>query len=187
MRLIKITLVLLSVTILMQKVLYSETIEQSIGINPVGVLYQGLSYLEYERKIRPNASLTCRIDNFRYDYSESETSYTYDEEGNGYGVGIGIRHYFYADDDIQGFYGGTGIDLVSVDWNWNEYDYGSTYQGEGTTMSYAFHANIGYKFMLDEQFFLSPSLYTGWIYISNENLAGFGLFISPAVTIGSKI
>ena len=96
----------------------AQPVDHYIGVNPVGILYQGLSYLEYERKLRPRMAVTVRLDNFRYDYEESEYRYTYDETGNGYGVGIGMRTYLSQSDDIEGFFVGTGAEVLSGNWEW---------------------------------------------------------------------
>jgi len=73
---------------------FAQTGERAVNINPVGVLFQGLSYVEYEYMIAPTVSIAARLDNFRYKYNEKETNYTYDEKGNGFGLGGGVRFYF---------------------------------------------------------------------------------------------
>ncbi|MFC2091686.1 hypothetical protein ACFLTD_02830 [Elusimicrobiota bacterium] len=187
MKSVKIIFLLLIVMHSISGISSAETVDHSLGVNPVGFLYQGLSYLEYERKIKPKIAVTVRLDNFRYEYEESETRYTYDETGNGYGVGVGVRQYVSSDDELEGFFIGSGAEALSVKWEWDEYDYGATYTGEGTTLSFAVHASAGYKFVFNEDYFFAPLLYIGWLYIESDELQATGVFFAPAVTIGVKL
>ena len=187
MKSIKIITILILVVYVFPGISAAQPIDHYIGVNPIGIVYQGLSYLEYERKLKPRMAVTVRLDNFRYEYEESETSYTYDETGNGYGIGIGLRTYLSQSEDINGFFIGSGAEVLSVNWEWDEYDYGNIYAGDGTTMSFALHASAGYKYMLDDIYFVEPLLYAGWLYIESDELQATGVFIAPAITIGMKL
>ncbi len=165
---------------------FAQTVEQGVGINPLGLGLEGLSYLEYERMFAPYASVAFRMDNFRYDYKEREPNYTYDEKGNGFGGGVGIRYYLTGYEKLEGLFGGTGVEFIVVKWQWDEDDYGSLYSGEGTTFAFALHFQAGYKISIGDKMYLEPSFYAGWISLEEEEIEGVGIFVMPAFTFGLK-
>lgn len=158
--------------------------EQAIAINPLGIVWQGFSYIEYERMVSPGMSVAFRIDYFQYTYEENESNYTYDEEGKGSGVGGGIRFYTKGTGKMEGFYGGAFIDAVQVDWEWNEDDNGRRESGDGQTFSFSILFQIGYKINLGNRFFVDPSIYGG--YLSTDESLDIGVVASPALSLGYK-
>ena len=158
--------------------------EQAINLNLLGLVFGGLSYLEYERMVNQFLSVAFRIDYFAYDYKESETNYTYNESGNGFGLGSSVRAYLNANNQLKGFYGGFGMDVISVNWKWDENDSGSKYNGSGSTTSFAIHFQTGYKFNIGNNFHIDPSLYAE--YLSTDESLAIGLIVSPALSLGVK-
>jgi len=166
---------------------FAQTGERAVNINPVGVLFQGLSYVEYEYMIAPTVSIAARLDNFRYKYNEKETNYTYDEKGNGFGLGGGVRFYLKKEGVLDGLFGGIGVEFVQEKWEWTENDYGYHYEGDGTTFAFALHFQAGYKIKVNENIYVEPSFYSGWFSMSEEDIEGFGIFVSPALSVGFKL
>jgi hypothetical protein len=161
-----------------------ESPEQAIAVNPLGVIWQGLSYVEYERMVTSSMSVAFRIDYFQYTYSEEESNYTYDEEGKGAGVGGGVRFYTKNTGKMEGFYGGAFFDMVQVDWEWDEDDNGRMDSGSGQTFSFSILFQIGYKISLGDRFFFDPSVYGG--YLSTDDALDIGIVASPALSLGVK-
>jgi hypothetical protein len=169
---------------LLNSALAQEKPEQAIAVNPLGAIWQGLSYVEYERMISPGMSVAFRVDFFQYTYDEEESNYTYDEEGSGAGVGGGVRFYTKGNGKMEGFYGGAFIDAVQVDWEWNEDDNGRRDSGSGQTFSFSILFQVGYKIGIGDHFFIDPSIYGG--YLSTDASLDIGIVASPALSLGYK-
>jgi len=177
-------MVLVAVFIVNSALAQDEEPEQAIAVNPLGLIWQGVSYIEYERMITPGMSVAFRLDYFQYDYEESESNYSYDEEGSGAGFGAGLRFYTKGNGQMIGFYGGAFIDAVQVDWEWNEDDNGRLDGGSGQTFSFSILFQIGYKIKITDNFFIDPSLYGG--YLSTDESLDIGIVASPALSLGYK-
>jgi len=162
---------------------YSQTASQTIGANPAGLALQGLSFVEYEKQIRPNSSIVFRFDHFHYAWEEDEYSYTYYEEGKGFGFGIGGKFYVNTLNEMKGFYIGSSVDFISVNWKWSEVDDYGIYYGDGNTTALALLAQIGYKAMISPKVFIEPSLIFGWASLSGDDIEGVGVFYTPSITL----
>lgn len=176
----------------------------TIGLNPVGLVLEGLSFLEYTRPIAGATSLTVRLDHVRWSDEEEEIEgytdvyrTTYEETGSGFGAGIGLRTAF-GNPAGASFVVGGGLDVVSASWEWKEQSYtawGSpSYGGEGSgdTFALAYHGGVGGRFMLGRSgLFLEPQLLFGSMSIEVESSSGYGsgvgFFVGPSVTIGMAL
>ncbi len=160
--------------------------DRLIGVNPLGMMLGGLSWLEYETMSVPGSGMVMRGDLFAYKYDEEEgSSYSYHEDGSGFGVGFGMRSYFNGR-RMNGFYGGIAADVVSVSWKWDENDYGTSYSGSGNTLALALTFQAGSKIFISDTLYIDPSLNAGYIMLlsSNEDSSGLGLLVMPALTVG---
>ncbi len=176
----------------------------TIGVNPVGLAMDGLSFLEYTKPIAGNTSLTFRLDYVHWTDNEDENEgYTdvwrtkYDEKGTGFGAGIGVRSAF-GNPLGASFVIGGGLDFVSASWEWTQqswdiYGYPSYHDsGDGTTTAVAYHGGLGGRFVFgDSGFFLEPQLLFGSMSLEVDSSQGYGsgigFFVGPAVTFGMTL
>jgi len=183
----RVLLVILIQVLLCGRISSQESLplEHAISVNPIGFVWQGIAYVEYERMVNNSMSVVGRVDYFQYDYEESESRYTYTEEGSGFGVGGGIRLYSKGNGELKGFYGGAFVDVVNVDWEWEEDDNGREDFGSGETWSFSLLFQIGYKISLGNRIFIDPSIYGG--YLSTDQSLDIGFVASPSLALGVRL
>lgn len=179
---------------------------RTIGVNPVGAIFNGLSFVEFTYPLAPQFSMVARLDYIRW--SENETEHEgyddvynseYKESGKGPGAGIGIRYYVPMSASLD-FEISTGIDVVAVGWEWEEREYGRdgslSYRpdsGDGTTTAFAYHAGFGLKISPGraKKFFIEPQALFGSLALNVDSdrgeAAGVGFFFGGAVVIGVNL
>ncbi len=188
--------------------LFAEEIPErarTVGINPIGLALNGLSFVEYTHPISPQASLVTRLDFLQWDEEEYEyegytdaNSTTYHETGAGPGVGIGIRYFLPISSAVE-LEVMTGMDIILTSWNWTQrsrdtYGYPSySDSGDGATTAFAFHAGFGSRIMAGRSgFFVEPQVLFGSLSMSVESsngydLAGTGFFMGGALVLGMQM
>ncbi|MDH3197503.1 MAG: hypothetical protein OEO21_04605 [Candidatus Krumholzibacteria bacterium] len=180
---------------------------RSVGINPIGLMFNGLSFVEYTHPMNEQVSFVARLDFIRWSEEEKEVEgYTdvyrseYTESGKGPGAGVGLRYYMPLSKSVD-FEISTGIDVLMVGWEWNERQYGAdgslSYRpdsGDGTTSAFAFHGGFGAKINVGstQQFFVEPQVLFGTVGVSVENdsgqsLSGSGFFFGGALVLGMNL
>ncbi len=179
---------------------------RSIGVNPVGMVLNGLSFVEFTYPLAPQFSMVARLDYIRY--SEEETEHEgyndvynneYTEKGSGPGAGFGVRYFAPLSTSVN-FTVSSGIDILMVNWEWNEYQYGRdgslSYRpdsGDGTTTAFAFHGGFGLKIMpgKSKTFFIEPQALFGTLSLNvekdNGTVTGNGFFFGGAVVLGVNL
>lgn len=180
-----------------------QTLNKGVLLNPMGLVLDGLAYLEYEHEILPQAHFLARGDLIRWGEKEEEIEgYTdvyrteYTESGIGPGLGLGMRYYFLPAKSPFTPYGSFGTEVVFVSWEWEETSYrqdGSvyeTYDGDGSTVALAFHFGTGVDIRM-QNFVLQGGILAGSLLLneersSGEELSGTGFFFSPVVALGYR-
>lgn len=174
---------------------------RSLIINPVGLLFGGLSYAEYEHEIIPQTSALFRFSLIKYNNSEDGIegyndcySWEYKESGFGPGIGTGMRYYFLDESNTVSPFVDVGTDIAIVGWSWEEEQQrrdGSHFQtldGDGTTTAFAFHLGGGLN-INQKNMFLQLGLKAGTLMLDIEkssgvNGSGIGFFIGPIIAFG---
>jgi hypothetical protein len=180
---------------------------RSVGLNPIGLMFNGLSFVEYTHPVNRQVSFVARLDFIRWSENETEIEgYTdvyrsdYSESGKGPGAGVGLRYFTPLSKSVE-FEISTGIDVLMVGWEWNESQYGAdgslSYRpdsGDGTTSAFAFHGGFGAKISVGStrQFFVEPQVLFGTVGVSVENdsgqsLSGSGFFFGGALVLGMNL
>ncbi|MCK4775075.1 MAG: hypothetical protein KAT30_09825 [Candidatus Krumholzibacteria bacterium] len=180
---------------------------QTVGVNPLGLIFNGLSFVEYTRPIGPQVSFVTRLDFIRWSEEEIDQEgyrdvYTseYKESGKGPGAGVGIRYYMPVAKSVD-FELSTGIDILMVGWEWEDRqraaDGSLSYapdSGDGTTAAFAFHAGFGAKINLGatKKFFIEPQVLFGTMVLNVErsegvNASGTGVFLGGAIVLGVNL
>jgi len=180
-----------------------QTLTKGLLVNPMGLLLDGLAYLEYEHEVFPQAYVLARGDLIKWSEEETEVEgYTdvweteYKESGIGPGLGIGMRYYLLPATSPFAPYGSFGTEVVFVSWEWEQTSYqqdGSVYEsddGDGSTTAFAFHFGVGVDVRM-QNFLLQGGLLAGSLLLneersSGEELSGTGFFFSPVVALGYR-
>lgn len=179
----------------------------TVGVNPLGLIFNGLSFVEYTHPIGPQVSFVTRLDFIRWSEEEIEQEgyndvYTseYKESGKGPGAGVGIRYYIPVAKSVD-FELMTGIDILMIGWEWEDRqraaDGSLSYapdSGDGTTATFVFHGGFGAKINLGatKKFFLEPQVLFGTMALSQERsdgaeLSGTGFFFGGAIVLGMNL
>ncbi len=179
---------------------------KTVGINPLGLVINGLSFVEYTRPIAHRTSFVTRLDYIRWSEEESEVEgYTdvyrseYKESGSGPGVGVGVRYHAPVSKSVD-FELSSGVDVLLVGWEWNQREFGpegslayAPDSGEGTTAAFAFHVGIGAKMQLGAagKFFIAPQLLMGTLAMNIETegieVSGVGFFAGGVLLFGMNL
>jgi hypothetical protein len=159
--------------------------QSGIAINPTGFLTGGFSYIEYEKMTHKWISIAFRGDYITSDFEKREGDhYLYTEEFTAVGGGISSRLYFFTYHQLSGFYMGLGSEFLSVDWKWDEDDYGVIDGAEGTDFTWGLHYQMGLKITFGK-LYIDPSFYTGWFSLNKEDFS-MGGFFQPSVAVGIR-
>ncbi len=104
------------------------------------------------------------------------------EEGGGPGVSLGYRYYFKV--RPYGFFIGAGTDLWRLKIDWRE---GAAF---GTTRTWALipQAELGYMVLINDMFFITPSIGFGVQsnFGTNGEAVGDGSRVMPGISMGWK-
>ena len=167
----------------------------AIGVNPIMLLFEfdsKLGYVEYEKLIGKRMSIGGRIlrtEKYAWPYQESTT-----------GAGVFVRKYFNNGSGLKGFYIGSSLDVLAVDWSdswreseWNSssgyFEYHTKYE-YGSGMVVAVTSQFGYKFNIGKSFYIEPSaslgFYNSFTSSSRESYSELGIIAAPALTFGCK-
>lgn len=176
---------------------------RGIIVNPIGIVFGGLSYVEYEHEFSPQTMFLGRFSLVRYSEHEEEIEgyndvhrYEYDESGFGPGIGGGVRYYFIDEHNTISPYVDVGTDIVMVGWSYKENQYrpdNSIYQtldGSGTTAAFAFHSGAGIRYNLNNSkinFHGGTKLGTLMLNIERDdgaNGSGIGFFFGLVLGVG---
>lgn len=93
------------------------TDKSHLGVNPLGFVVGGLSWLVFERSIGSGITYQARLDIIRYEYEERDGSYSYDEDGSGFGGGFSLRAYTLGTAPYSGLFGAFGLDVAYTKWD----------------------------------------------------------------------
>lgn len=153
-----------------------------IGINPVGFALGGLSWIAYEGSLASGVTYQARLHYAGYTYDESETNYSYEEKGSGFGAGFSMRGYLLGTQSFSGLYGGVGLDVLNMEWDWTEFDYGFRYAGSGSTLSFAVSSQFGYAIAVSNVR-IDPSIVVGYFVSAEGSKQITGVFFTPALQL----
>lgn len=155
-------------------------------------------YGEYERLMGNGVSMSLRLayySDWYYDSWSSDRSYSSESESEeGVGLGVSCRYYVHGQPKLGGFFVGSAVDFIYVEWEWSErftdyrHDIRTRDGNSGTSLAMAFTGQIGYKFVIGKSLFIEPSVIGGH-YASNSSDATIesGVILMPGVTVGLRL
>jgi len=114
--------------------------------------------------------------------NEQHTSSFTNEEGGGLSAGLGYRYFFAYRSHL--FFIGAKFDYWNLDISWND-----TYSGGRYKVSSVFTgAETGYKFLINDRFFITPSVGLGVVNAigsnTNKNSTRTGFTVLPGISTG---
>lgn len=170
--------------------------KSALGLNaimlPLDIGFK-VGYIEFERLIGEKMSIGARLLYFeQYGYRSWETAV---------GPGIFTRRYINGGKGLKGFYIGSSVDLLFVEFydswttqEWNSY-YGYNESVDkyeyGSGVSVAVTSQLGYKFTLGRTLYIEPSISLG-AYLSStateySSYTELAPIAAPSLTIGVKL
>jgi hypothetical protein len=117
--------------------------------------------VEFEALLSDNLSILGRLSALDYDYDETG----YEEDGEGIGLGAGIRYYFSGSGLNQGCYLGGSFEFWDAEYDFQEY----TTFGEGDLKAVNVSAEVGYRFMFNDNIGIVPNARLGNFFTFDED------------------
>ena len=163
-----------------------------IGVNPLGFILGGPSWIGFEQYIGSNFTYQIRADVWTYGESEGSTSsifdnggYYYKEEETGFGVGFSVRGYAFSTQPYSGLFGGFGLDGVFTGWKWEERStsYSSMTSGDGSSFTLIVNSQVGFAIAI-ANVRIEPSLVAGYFAVKQESRGITGFFVGGSAQIG---
>ena len=156
-----------------------------LGVNPLGFIVGGVSWIGYEQYVGDNFTYQLRGDVWTYGEEENDGGYYYKEDQTGFGAGISGRGYAFSSQPYSGLFGGFGIDAVFTSWSWEERftTFSPTNLGDGSTFTLVLNAQVGFAVAISNVR-LEPSIVAGYFLLREKGAGIVGVFVAPAVQIG---
>jgi len=117
--------------------------------------------VEFETLLSDNLSILGRISALDYEYDESR----YEEDGDGMGLGAGIRYYF-SGSGLDGCYLGGSLEFWDVEYDFEE---NVTILGEGDLKAVNVSAEVGYRYMFNDNIGIVPNARLGNFFTFDED------------------
>ena len=163
-----------------------------IGVNPLGFILGGVSWVGYEGYIGNNFTYQIRGDIWTYGEEEGSTSnifdnggYYYKESETGFGGGFSVRGYAFSNAPYSGLFGGFGLDGVFTSWKYDERytSYSPMTSGDGSNFTLIVNSQVGFAIAI-ANIRVEPSLVAGYFAVKSENRGITGFFVGGSAQIG---
>lgn len=162
-----------------------------VGVNPLGFILGGPSWIGYEQYIGNNFTYQIRADIWTYKEEEGSTSaifdnggYYYKEDQTGFGVGFSVRGYAFSTQPYSGLFGGFGLDGVFTSWKYDERStsFSPVIHNDGSSFTLIVNSQVGFAIAI-ANVRIEPSLVAGYFAVQeSKNITGF--FVGGSAQIG---
>jgi len=117
--------------------------------------------VEFETLLSDKLSILGRLSALDYDYDETG----YEEDGDGIGLGAGVRYYF-SGSGLDGCYLGGSFEFWDVEYDFEE---NITILGEGDLKAVNVSAEVGYRYMFNDNIGIVPNARLGNFFTFDED------------------